>query len=71
MLTYFTFIFLDTESGEFFTPPSSPIGQRSALSSEDDLGMESPDEGPDVYIGGSVYGFVVAILDIIVNWSEN
>lgn len=44
----------DTESGEFFTPPSSPTGQRSALStSEDDLGMESPDEGPDVYIAGN------------------
>lgn len=44
----------DTGSGEFFTPPSSPTGQRSALStSEDDLGMESPDEGPDVYIAGN------------------
>lgn len=55
------FINLDTESGEFFTPPSSPTGQRSALStSEDDLGMESPDEGPDVYIAGLVYSFVVS-----------
>lgn len=44
----------DTGSGEFFTPPSSPTGQRSALStSEDDLGMESPDEGPDVYMAGN------------------
>ncbi|XP_054262065.1 ankyrin repeat and LEM domain-containing protein 2 homolog [Macrosteles quadrilineatus] len=38
----------DTSECEFFTPPSSP-----GIRSDDDLAMESPDEGPDVYISGN------------------
>ncbi|XP_075234528.1 ankyrin repeat and LEM domain-containing protein 2 [Lycorma delicatula] len=43
-----------SECGEFFTPPSTPRNPQSLASSEDDLEMESPDEGPDVYIEGDV-----------------
>uniref|UniRef100_A0A1B6ER65 Uncharacterized protein n=1 Tax=Cuerna arida TaxID=1464854 RepID=A0A1B6ER65_9HEMI len=38
----------DTSECEFFTPPSSP-----GVRSDDDQAMESPDEGPDVYISGN------------------
>uniref|UniRef100_A0A1B6BZT8 Uncharacterized protein n=1 Tax=Clastoptera arizonana TaxID=38151 RepID=A0A1B6BZT8_9HEMI len=55
----------DTESEEYFTPPSSPIGP-SAFTSDDDLDMESPDEGPDVYIVGNTPSKLdAAVLDAI------
>ncbi|RZF41907.1 hypothetical protein LSTR_LSTR005675 [Laodelphax striatellus] len=37
------------ESGDFYTPPSSPGSQRLHVSDEE-LSMESPDEGPDIFI---------------------
>ncbi|XP_039295061.1 uncharacterized protein LOC111057302 isoform X2 [Nilaparvata lugens] len=39
----------DAENREFYTPPSSP-GSSRLVTSDEDMSMESPDEGPDIFI---------------------